>query len=65
MDAVEFLAVHEPLVALHVPGDVAGLGHDLFVVGGCEEALFRLVEVALVFERQESFLFASHLDREL
>ena len=52
VDALEVLAGQQPLVALHVPGDVAGVGHDLLVRRRGDEALLRLVEIALVVEGQ-------------
>jgi hypothetical protein len=52
MDAVEILALQQPLVAAHVPGDMARLSHNLFVIGGCDKPLFLLLEIPLVIERQ-------------
>ena len=52
VDALEVLALQQPLVAGHVPGDVAGIGHDLLVGRLGDEAFLGLVEVTLVLERQ-------------
>jgi len=47
MNALEVLAGQQPAVAAHVPGDVAGVGHDLRVGRLGDEAALRFVEVAL------------------
>jgi len=65
VDTVEVLSLEQELVARHVPGDVAGLGHDLLVVGRGDEALLGLVEVAPVGERQARALLPLRVDREL
>ena len=62
MDAVEILALQQVLVAAHVPGHVAGFGHDL-LVGRCgDKALLRFLEVAFVLERQALAQGILHLD---
>ena len=48
------LPCQQPLIAGHVPGDVAGVGHDLLVRRLGDEAALGLVEVALVVERQRA-----------
>ncbi|MNE20256.1 hypothetical protein D3C80_1133650 [compost metagenome] len=52
VDAVVVLVLQQIVVAAHVPGNVTGLGHDLFVGRGGDEAFLGFFEVALVFERQ-------------
>ena len=52
MDAVEVVLLVEELEALHVPGDVAGIGLDLQVGHLGDEPLLLLVEIARVGERQ-------------
>ncbi len=64
MDAREVLAREQPLVAAHVPGDVARVGHDLLVRRLGDEALLRFVEVALVAERQLGLEAVADLERE-
>ncbi len=54
----------QPLVAVHVPGDVARVGHDLLVRRLGDEALLRLVEVALVAEGQLGLEAIADLERE-
>ena len=52
MDAVELLRLVEELEALHVPGDMAGVGHDLQFRHWRDEALLLLFEVPLIGEGQ-------------
>ena len=52
MDTGKILALHEPVVALHVPGHVAGIRHDLLVRRRRDEALLLLRKVPLVGEGQ-------------
>ena len=65
MDAVELLLLVEELEALHVPGDVAGVGHDHHVGHRGDEPALVLVEVAGVGERQSRPRLQQRLEREL
>ena len=64
MDAVELVLLIEELEALHVPGDMAGIRHDLEVRHGCDQAPLLLLEVPLVGERQGRLGLLQQLDRE-
>ena len=59
MDAVEFVLLVEELEPLHVPGDVAGIGHDLQVLHRGDQALLLLLEIPRVGERQRRLGLAS------
>ena len=63
VDAGEVLVLQQPLVAAHVPGDVARIGHDLFIRRLGDEAFFRFVKVALVGERQRRDQALAHFQR--
>ena len=52
MDAGKLLTVEEELVAFHVPGDIAGIRHDLPGVRRSNEALLLFLKVPGVGERQ-------------
>jgi hypothetical protein len=65
VDAVELLVTQQEIVAAHVPGDVAGLGHDLPVGRRRDESALRFLEVAPVLERQGGALAILQLDRVL
>jgi hypothetical protein len=65
VDALEVLALQQPLVAAHVPGHVAGIGHDLLVRRLGNEALLRFIEVALVLEGQRCRDALAQFDGEL
>ncbi len=54
MNALEILALQQPRIAAHVPGDVAGVGHDFGVGRLGDEAFLGLVEIPLVLEGQSS-----------
>ena len=64
MDAVEVPVLVEELETLHVPGDVAGVGHDLEVRHRGDEAALQLIEVALIGERECPLRLLQHLQRE-
>jgi len=64
VDGREVLAREQPLVARHVPGDVARVSHDLHVRRLGDEALLRFVEVALVAEGQLGVEPVADLERE-
>ena len=55
----------EELEALHVPGDVAGVGHDLQLRHRGDEALLLLLEVPGVGEGQSRLRLPEHLEGEL
>ena len=65
MDAGELLPGRKELVALHVPGHMAGLGHDLHRIRGCDKSLRILFEVPRVGEGQFGLRLLQHLDRVL
>ena len=65
MDAVEFVLLIQELEPLHVPGDMAGIGHDLQVLHRSDEALLLLLEVPLVGKWQGRLGFVQNLQREL
>ena len=52
MNAVELVLLIEELKPLHVPGDMAGIRHDLQVRHRGDQAPLLLVEVPRVGERQ-------------
>jgi len=52
MNAVVFFVGQKELVAAHVPGDVAGIGHDLLVWRSGDEAFLGFVEIPFVLEGQ-------------
>ena len=52
MNAVEVLLLVEELEPLHVPGDVAGVGHDLQFLHRSDQPLLLLLEIPCVGERQ-------------
>ena len=52
MNAVEFVLLLQKLEPLHVPGDMAGVRHDLEVFHGSNKPLLLLLEISLVGERQ-------------
>ena len=64
VDAVESLAPVQELEPLHVPGDVAVVGHDLGILGRRDEAFLLLLEVPLVGERQRGPRLPEHFLRE-
>lgn len=51
VDAVEVPVLVEELEPLHVPGDVAGVGHDLELLHLSDEALVLFCEISGVGER--------------
>ncbi|PII37696.1 hypothetical protein T190_31565 [Sinorhizobium meliloti CCBAU 01290] len=65
MNAVEVLALQQELVALHIPGHITRLGHDLLIGRGRDEALLGFLEVALIFKRERLALPILEVDREL
>ncbi len=62
MDAVEIVAMQQPFIAAHVPGDMAGLGHDLLVFGCRDETALLFFEVTLVLEWQDCANLFSSID---
>ena len=64
MDAVEFVLLVEELEPLHVPGDMAGVGHDLEVFHRSNQTLLLLLEISLVGERQRRLRLFQDLQRE-
>jgi hypothetical protein len=52
VDGIEVLVLQQPAVAAHVPGYLAGIGHDLRVGWLGDEAFLGFLEVAPVLERQ-------------
>ena len=52
MNAVELLLLLQELKPLHVPGDMAGVRHDLEVLHRSDEPLLLLLEISLVGKRQ-------------
>ena len=52
VDAVEILALQQEAVAFHVPGHVAGIGHDLLERRHGDQAALGFLEIALVLEGQ-------------
>ena len=62
--AVEILVLQQEFITAHVPGDVAGIGHDLFVVRRSDEAALRFLKIPLIFERQRAADLLSELDGE-
>jgi len=65
VDAVEVRAPQQELVAAHIPGHVAGVGHDLFVRRRGNEAALGFLKITLVLERQRGAQALLQLDREL
>ena len=51
IDAIEILALEQEFVTTHVPGDVAGLSHDLLVRRRSDEAALGFLKIALIIER--------------
>ena len=52
MDAGKILALQQPLIAFHVPGNMACIGHDLLVGRRLQETALAFREIALILERQ-------------
>ncbi len=65
MDTLERLSGRQELVALHVPGVVAGPGLDLHRIRSGDESLLILFEVALVGEGQRGLGLREDLPRVL
>ena len=65
MNALEILAFQQEPIAGHVPGDVTGISHDLFVRRRGDEALPGLVEVPLVLEGQRCLDAVAQVNGEL
>ena len=64
IDAVETRAAVQELEAIHVPGNVPVIRHDLGVFRRRNESLRLLLEVALVGERQRGGRLLQHFFRE-
>src|SRR5215472_3271938 len=64
MNGVKFLFLIQELKALHVPGNMAGVRHDLEIFHGSKKPLFLLVEVSRVGERQVSPGLLEHFNCE-
>ena len=64
MNAVEFLLFFQELKPLHVPGDVAGVRHDLEIFHGSNESFLLLLEISLVGKRQRRLCLLEHIQRE-
>ena len=64
MNAVEFVLRIQKLKPLHVPGDMAGVRHDLEILHRSNEALLLLLEISLVGERQRRLCLLEHVQRE-
>ena len=65
MDAVEVLSRIQKLKALHVPGDMASVSHDLEIFHRSNEPLPLLLEISFVGERQSLLRLFQYLQREL
>jgi hypothetical protein len=65
VDAVEILSLKQPLVAPHVPGNMAGLCHDLLVRRRGDEAFLLFLEVPFILEGKAGPQFLLHLHRVL
>ena len=64
MNAVEFFLLFQKLKPLHVPGDMAGVRHDLEILHRSNEALLLLLEISLVGKRQRGLGLLEHIERE-
>jgi hypothetical protein len=66
MNAVEVLLLLQELEPLHVPGDMAGIRHDLECLHGSDEALLLLLESFLSANGNLAFacLNTSSVNRE-
>ena len=65
MNAVEFVLLVQKRKPLHVPGDMAGVCHDLEIFHGSNEPPPLLLEISLVGKRQRRVSLAEHIQREL
>ncbi len=52
MDTVKILALQQPLVAAHIPGDMTCFGLDLLVIRSCNKSLFLFLEIPFIIKRQ-------------
>jgi hypothetical protein len=57
MDTVEIVLLVQKLKPLHVPGDVAGVGHDLKVRHRSDKPLLLLLEISCVAKWQAGARF--------
>ncbi len=64
MDAVEIILLVQKLKPLHVPGDMAGIRHDLEVFHGGDKPLLILLEIPRVREWQAFARLLEDLQRE-
>ena len=64
VDAVEFILLVDELVLLHIPGDMAGIRHDLEILHRGDQALLIFVEIPGIGERQGCPCLLEYFDRE-
>ena len=65
VDAVEVLALSQELIALDIPGHMAGIGLDLHRVRRRDETLLLLLEIPLVGEVHRGPCLLDNFDRVL
>ena len=65
MNAVVVLILQQEIPIIHVPGDVAVVGHDLAIRWRSDEAVPCFLEISLIGKRQDLTLLLLRFDRIL